>query len=456
MRWTLALLGACVAVSVAHANGRPPLTNGIYLRSTDPHSLYVRTTFGLLVSHDDGCSFRWVCEKAIGYGGEFDPKYAIADDGTIFATTFTGLRVSRDGGCSWETATAGEAASAPGRIADLWIDGIDIAPTGDVWVVTADSGRPNNVYRSTDNGVTFTPSSLSSAQIWWKSVEVARSRPQRIYITGYQVAPVVQAHLRSSDDDGATWTPHPLAPTMKLGTTPVIVIAAVDPTDPQHLFVRSIAANPPEGDVLYRSTDGGVTLTEVVTTRDPVRDVVFRKDGSVVIATLSSGTYVMAKDGTLTPLGEVLPNAPDITPPRLGCLAEQADGTLVACGANWQPDYMAVGNGPSPVGMKKLFRFVELAGTLSCPAGTTSATQCDPQWPALQQQFGATGPAASCPGVIPPPAPPPDAASSTKKLAGGCCDSGGAPASSALAGIVVGLLALRRRRAHTGASRQLG
>src|SRR3954470_8647653 len=94
-RLAIAPIVAAVLAAVpatALANGRAPLTNGVFLRPGDDHSLYVRTTFGLLISHDDGCTFHWVCEKAIGYGGEFDPKYAIATDGTIFATTFTGLR----------------------------------------------------------------------------------------------------------------------------------------------------------------------------------------------------------------------------------------------------------------------------------------------------------------------------------------------------------------------------
>src|SRR5882672_5662843 len=126
----------------AHANGRPPTTNGVHFRPGDSHSLYVATTFGLLISHDDGCSFRWICEDNLGYAGTFDPKYRIARDGTLFATTFTGLRVSRDGGCSFTTATAERVAGDAGRIADKWIDAIDIGPTGDVWVATADSGKP--------------------------------------------------------------------------------------------------------------------------------------------------------------------------------------------------------------------------------------------------------------------------------------------------------------------------
>src|SRR3569833_83603 len=86
--------------SLASANGRPPLTNGIHFTPGAPHSMYVATAFGLLVSHDDGCTMKWVCELIFGFGGVWVPMYGIGAVGTIFASTFTGLRVSRDGGCS--------------------------------------------------------------------------------------------------------------------------------------------------------------------------------------------------------------------------------------------------------------------------------------------------------------------------------------------------------------------
>ena len=94
------LVAAMLVPALALANGRPPLTNGVYFRPGDDQALFVRSTFGLLVSKDGGCTFRWVCEKAIGYGGEFDPKYAIATDGTIEILSCGGTGVfalSRDG-----------------------------------------------------------------------------------------------------------------------------------------------------------------------------------------------------------------------------------------------------------------------------------------------------------------------------------------------------------------------
>jgi hypothetical protein len=410
----------------ASANGRPPLTNGVFFRPSDAQSIYVRTTFGLLISHDDGCSFRWVCERAIGYGGEFDPKYAIAADGTIFATTFTGLRVSRDGGCTWSMAPVG-----PGEI---WVDAIDVAPNGDVWVATAESAASNNVYRSTDNGATFATRGMLSGQVWWKSVKVAPSNPQIVYVAGYQVSPAPTARLFRSEDGGETWTERPLfgeqrdPPTIKFGATPIVLVAAIDPNDPNIVLLTSIEANPPKGDRLYRSTDGGVTFTQVLATTDKIRDVLYALDGSVYVATLGNGGYRSVNRGVeFTPLADS---------PQLGCLGQRSDGALVGCGANWEPDFKAVARTTDATKWQKVFRFVELAGPVQCAAGTSVAAQCEPNWPSLKELFGATGPG-TCPAV-------PDGAPKKPASSGGCCDAGGSsPSGLVLAGALA--LILRRR-----------
>lgn len=427
MRYALFVLALLVSVGAdASANGRPPLTNGVFFRPGDTQSMYVRSTFGLLISHDDGCSFRWVCERAIGYGGEFDPKYAVAADGSIFATTFTGLRVTRDG-CTWSTAPVG-----PGEI---WVDAIDIGPTGDVWVATAESAASNNVFRSTDNGVSFAARGMLSGSIWWKSVKVAPSNGQVVYVAGYQVAPTPIARLYRSDNAGEEWTEHPLVgeqpdpPTMKFGSTPIVLVAAVDPQEPNIVYVTSLEANPPKGDLLYRSTDGGVTFTQVLATTDRIRDVFYATDGSIYVATLGNGGFHSTNRGV------------DFTAlegsPQLGCLGQRSDGTLVGCGANWEPDFKAVARTTDASQWQKVFRFVELAGPVQCGAGTTVGDLCEPMWPALKELFGATGPA-MCPAA--PDGPPPKKPSA----GGGCCETGGSPAGLALAGLIA--LLLRRHR----------
>ncbi len=439
---SLAVAAAVLCPTMALANGRPPLTNGVHFQPGDNQSLYVASTFGLLVSHDDGCSFRWICEQNIGYGGTFDPKYRIATDGTIFATTYTGLRVSRDGGCTFTTATADQPANDPGRIADTWIDAIDIGPAGDVWVATADGTKPNNIYRSTDNGQTFEPRGMLSQAIWWKSIAIAPSRAPRIYASGYQVAGALAdggqmpptAHFEVTDDDGAHWTESPLAG-VRFGSTPLIYAVGVDHQNPDVVFMTSLGANPPSGDRLYRSADGGMTWSEELATPQPILDVTIEQAGTVLVATLGGGSF-QSTDGTTF--------APMTSPPQLACVGQRGDGAIYGCGANWDPDNKAVAKSTDGTTWRKVFRFVELAGPVDCPAGTPEHDTCGSQWPAVQQQFGTTGPTA-CNAD-----PTSDTTLPLPKKAGGCCDAGNASLGQlgqlGLLALLCGARTLRRRR----------
>ena len=409
--WLALVIAGAGPAPTAHANGRAPVTNGVYFRPTDSETIYVRTTFGLLISRDAGCSFRWTCEQNIGYGGTFDPKYAIAADGAIFATTYTGLRVSRDGGCSFTTATAELPAGAPGRIADVWVDALDIGPTGEIWVATAENGKPNDVFRSTDGGATFAPRGVASPDLWWKSLLVAPSDARRVYVSGYQVAtPSPLARVFTTADGGQNWTEASLAG-VQLAASPLVKIAAVDPADPQRVYIVSVGASGTDGDRLYRSADGGASFAPVLATTQPIVDVVIR-DATTVLVAGGEGTY-RSGDGGVT-FGAAAAS------PRLACLGKRPDGALIGCAANWDPDFMAVGRSTDAAQWQKIFRFVELAGPVSCPAGTAGHDVCDQElWSGLRAQFGATGPTCGAPTDAPVPDPDPPGS-------GGCCDAGAA------------------------------
>jgi photosystem II stability/assembly factor-like uncharacterized protein len=424
-------LALVLASASVWANDRSPFTNGVFFGPNDHQSIYVRTTFGLLISHDDGRHFKWICEQNIGYRGRFDPKYAIAGNGAIFATTFSGLRISHDGGCSFTTATAVLPAGDANRIADMWIDALDIGPTGEVWVGTSETGKPNDVYRSTDGGASFKHTGMQSSTMFWKSIKIARSNAQRVYIAGYQLSPTPLAALLHSDDAGAHWARSPLGNVM-FGATPIVYVVAVDPTDPDNLFVNSWGANPPNGDRLYRSTDAGQTLTEVLATTQPITDVAIAAANTVAVATGTGGSFVSTTGGeTFQPMA---------TPPQLACLGQRDDGQLIGCGANWAPDFQAVSRSVDATTWQKVFQFVELDGPLACPAGTAEHDICDQQlWAGLRDQLGATGspygPALHRSGADPP-----------VNQSRGCCNTGDSGPTGLLLTLAVRGLLLRRRR----------
>jgi uncharacterized protein (TIGR03382 family) len=438
------LLASLLVSSIAHANGRAPQTVGVYPQPGEPQTIYIATTFGLLKSTDEGCTFRWMCEQSIGYGGTWDPTYMIGSDGTIFATTFEGLRISRDGGCTFETATANLPANDPNRIADIWIDALDIGPTGAIWVGTAETGHTNDVFVSMDNGMSFSSRGMLSPEIWWKSVKVAPSNPAVVYISGYQVAGTPTAYIYRTSNTGMQWTPSPLAD-VQFAATPVLRIKAVDPTNPDLVYMVSEGANPPSGDRMYRSSDGGATWTEVLVTTSTIHDVVIRDAQNIIVATqikasssIMGGPAYQSQNG-----GTSFSPIPDA--PQLACVAKRADdGALFGCGANWDPDFKAVARSvDGGATWDKVWRFVEIAGAVQCDGGTIQRDTCDlALWDCptcqtdLKRQFGAKGPACGAGASDPPMDPAP------KK---GCCDAGGGATTNLVWLIVLGWW-LRRRR----------
>ncbi len=244
----------------ALANGRAPITNGVFFRPGSNTDIWVRTTFGLLVSHDDGCTFRWICEQNVGYGGIFDPHEAPLT-GFVFGTPPPPRRC---------------------RVSAL--------PTG--------CGR-----------------GLAS-----------RSRG------------------RFPRDD--------------------------------------------------RNEDGWYVSTDAV--------------------------HFQPAPASL----------------QFGCIGQRSDGKIFACGANWMPDFQALGQSSDGLAWEKVFRFVEMEGPVECPTGTPQADTCGPMWPAMQQQFGTTG--STC---LNPPELTPD---TTSTPGSGCCDAGGS-SSGLLLGAAVAMVCRRRR-----------
>src|SRR5512147_2334758 len=103
-RFALAGLLIAALAQVASANGRASATSTIHFQEGAEQNIVAGMTFGVLLSHDGGTTWHWMCEDAVGYGGMWDPDYSYEPNGTVFATTFDGLRSMSDG-CTF-TSTA--------------------------------------------------------------------------------------------------------------------------------------------------------------------------------------------------------------------------------------------------------------------------------------------------------------------------------------------------------------
>ena len=460
----LALAAALLTSGTADANGRFPATVNIRFHPTDPDFFMVPATFGLLVTHDGGASFQWVCEAAIGYSGTYDPDYLIGENGDIYATVFDGLRVSRDQGCSWEPI-------GPPLDDDTFISQIERGPDGRIWATTATGGDNNMVYVSDDGmqfrGVLgqsdFSPTPKVMDPTWWLSVKTTPADVDRVYVTGYLPAsPAVPILRRKRTPDDTQWQNLPLDDINFGEANPFFYLVGVSPTNPDVLFGRAEAVVPPIGDALYRSDDGGESWTKVLEFQQTMNAFVIRNDGQTVIA---GSTRPCAGEEPSTDKGCVqISTAGGVegsweaadAQPQMYCLGERSDGKLFSCGYNFAPDYFAVGSSDTGDSWDTVFRFAAFEDSpgedapLVCPSDTVQAQTCAAmQWPTtacLDLQLDLP----MCVRADAGPSAATDAGGDGGDGdGGGCCRaSGAAPTGRALPALllVIGLMWMRRRR----------
>src|SRR5579862_58393 len=105
-RVAVALLAFAAAANSARANGAFPDSQSIILPPDQPHRILLSTNFGVIVSEDDGATWHWICEQAVG---SLANRYQIgpSPNDWLFAVTAGGMATSRDGACTWTKATGG-------------------------------------------------------------------------------------------------------------------------------------------------------------------------------------------------------------------------------------------------------------------------------------------------------------------------------------------------------------
>src|ERR1700733_1606480 len=175
-RFALVSLIVAALTANAGANGRPAGTSTINFQQTNDTNVLAGMTFGTVESKDNGATWQWMCEAAVGYGGLYDPDYAYSRTGKVFATTFNGLTERADG-CTFAATAAGT----------TFISGDALGPDGAFYYAASDPAD-SNVYKSTDDGVTFPISAMPGVLgDWWESIRVAPSDATRVYLTGYKL-----------------------------------------------------------------------------------------------------------------------------------------------------------------------------------------------------------------------------------------------------------------------------
>ena len=289
--------------AVASANGALPATVQVLLPAAAPKTLIVATTFGLVISDDDGVTWRWICEHDGGNAGNAYQLTAGPRE-RILTLGNDGLVFTEDRACRWQPLVDQSAASFfdyfpdpvdPDRVLLLGtlLDGASFPSA----LVEAKLGDPATGRTSTRV--------LYAAQGGEKlrTVEIARSDPRLVYASLYTPEGTAPARLLRSDDGGAHFTALTPAPA---DPAPLGIIA-IDPVDPQTLFLRMMA---PEGDRLVISRDGGKTVQTALAAGRVLSAFVRLGNGHLLVGwlDLDKGFIYRSIDGgaTFAPLATTL------------------------------------------------------------------------------------------------------------------------------------------------------
>lgn len=430
-----ALLATLVMAGPAHGNGRFPASSSIDFQPGRPDHIAVGVTFGLLVSRDGGATWRWDCEAAIGFEGTYDPIYLWSASGALFASTFTGLKVARDP-CGWQ--------AVPGPVGTADVTALAIGGDGAIWAAVSDLAGGAAIYRSDDDGGSFAASALPG-QVGdvWHTIAVAPDDPRRVYVSGRRmVAGAPTRVLARSRDGGASWVELPTDALVGTATSELLV-AAIDPRDPDHVYAIVTDVGPGLRTALYRTTDAGATppagptWARVLEVPTRINGVVVRTTGEVLAITPAMGLYRAPDRAAAFAL------VPGVTLDGR-CLRERADGTLWMCTNNLPPDRATLHVAAEPTTWTPRLAFAGLTGPTRCADGTVQHDTCEATlWCGLRENLAIV---ADDTGCVAPPDAGPDAAGGPRG-AGGCCTVGGGPGGE-LAVIVLGLRRRRRQRAR--------
>jgi hypothetical protein len=448
------LLFLAVLAGTASAHGRDPYAVHMHFRPGHPQDVIAGTTIGLLSSHDGGATWRWTCEEAVHYQDPFDPDYAYAAGGTIFAQTFSGLGVDRDT-CSF----------LPTMLGSVAISAVTTAGSGVVYVAASDT-NDSSIYKSTDDGVTFVAvSTPGQPGDWWRSLEIAPTDPQRVYLAGYRYAGTTKTFLvYVSSNGGASFDP---IATSSFNTTDssLVEIVGVGP-DPGTVYAR-VTYSTDNGDTIFRSTNAGTSWQKIFTHADPYGVAwLARSNGELIAATRTSGAFHSSDGGTTwqplagaphiaslveAPSGDIWAGTQNFmyTPPIASLPTIAADGYAIMKStdlATWTP----------------VLRLQDLAGP-ACPTGTDVYEQCaatdrglGTAWCCLVSTLGITSMEVDCTGPRSCGAVEGDVTDIKPPSADGCCQGSSKPSVLAILLVLIGLghayrprrAACRRARGH--------
>jgi photosystem II stability/assembly factor-like uncharacterized protein len=431
----------CCSSAPAWANGRFPRADQLVAIPGEPAELVLRTTFGLLFSHDAGQSWDWVCESAIGFSGQDDPALAAMQGGVVLAGLFDGLASSPDRGCSWHFA---DTAASAMPIIDLSVrpdrPSSALALAWEAQPVTLTTpGYRSRFFSTIDAGGNWQSYGTGiDASVLVLTLDVAPTDPHRLYASGVRSGMRRAASLFVSTDDGESWVerPVPFDDNREQG----LYIAAIDPTSPELVYLRTSGATASR---LLVTRDAGATFEERYF-GPPMLGFALSADGaSVFLGSIEQGLWAASRSSLEFEQRSTLP---------ILCLLNVGD-SLYAC-SNDQGGFAVGASRDGGVTFGARLKLSQVRGPLECPAGA-SVARCAAEWASVGDRLGIPPEQL---GLAPEPpgmsglgsgdgglAPPANSGSKGCSLAAGAVAHGSVVALATLFG-AIGLGGARRRQ----------
>jgi MYXO-CTERM domain-containing protein len=364
-------------------DGLFPASRQIVFSPTDPNVVVGMTTYGLLPSQDNGKTWAYVCEGALGlYNGYEEPELTLTANGLVVGLLGpqSGLSVSKNLGCNWNCVGGGLAGQ---QIADV-IARPD-APHSVLALTKTfnDAGAYSQVFQSTDDGNTW--SALGApldATFLAETLGLVVGDPTTIYVTGERNYGAARtASLFVSRDGAATWTEHPV-PQFDPTSEQNVLMAAVDPGDGYRVYLRSRALSGGGSSNLYMTTDGGNSFVvaktfvyprpQVVTDYGELMSFALSPDGSKVYVGSPPDGLWMASRGNLN-FTQVNANV------RIQCLATRnatSGPELWACSDELSGFIIGRSTDDGAFFEVKMATVTSLKGPLSCSPSATATGAC--------------------------------------------------------------------------------
>lgn len=415
----LATLAVSVAATLAalagpaHANGRFPATNSIVVAPRDPSFLVLRATYGVLVSTDAGKNWDWVCEQSLGFSGIEDPPIALTERPAIVGALFAGVTVSHDRGCGFSILKGSVDKRIMNDVVVAHARPREVLAIASSFGSRDDAGKNRYVstlFRSDDEGASFAATGGDvDPTVLFETVEIAESDPSRVYLSGTrdEAAGPVGVVLVSSDR-GATWTEHRIP---LVGGERAPYIGAVDPANPDRVYVRTGGSPELAKSRLLVSDDGARTFREAWASEGPMTGLAISPDGQKVYAgSAKDGLHVADKTAL------VFEKRAQI---QVQCITATKD-RIYLC-SNELYGFVAGESADDGRTFTPMLRLSGLRGPLSCASGTTTHDECQKLWPRLRSELGIPVDAGADAGSSPVAPTPSEEASGcgTAKLGGG-------------------------------------